>query len=98
MDDEETIEEATVIEGCCREHEMRVATADGTKLRLVPARDGEALPLGASGMALVVPGNEPGTVMLKHVASRSGPAKVATKKYRSGWDATFKKQLDRSLN
>lgn len=96
-DDDDAPETESVYLGRCPEHGVVVDNRDGTMSRLLPLEEGKPMPLDAHGIATVRPGSAPGTVRVKRYPLRSGPAKVASKKYRSGWDATFKK-LDGSLN
>ena len=87
--------EAVLLETCA--HAVVVGNDDGTVSRLVPMKEGQSVPPGATGIALVRRGKEPGKMRVTYVPIRSGPPRVATKKYRSGWDTTFKK-LDATLN
>lgn len=97
QDDDEKREgrEAAVLGGC--EHALVVQEQDGVTKRLTPVHEGQAVPPGTELVA-IKRGPRAGTVRL--LSLHSGPPKVATKRYRDGWDTVFgkKRQLDPTLN
>ncbi len=73
------------------EHRIVIKEEDGS-IRDVPvAEDGQALPPNTQVVELSDCG-EPGYMTMRTLYRTSGPAKVNSRQYKSGWEAVFNKE------
>lgn len=77
----------------CPTHGLHVQDEVGKMGQVQPLKNGEPLIAGAEIVEITQDADDPSYLTLRTLC-RSGPPKIANKKYRTGWDGVFGKRAN----